>query len=44
MVSGRHYRQPVAVADATAELLRCTGSQFDPAVVEAFVAAMADDV
>jgi diguanylate cyclase (GGDEF)-like protein len=39
MVSGRHYRQPVAVADATAELLRCAGTQFDPSVVEAFVAA-----
>jgi diguanylate cyclase (GGDEF)-like protein len=43
MVSGRHYRQPVALADATAELLRCAGTQFDPSVVEAFVAAMAED-
>ena len=43
MVSGRHYREPVAVADATAELLRCAGTQFDPSVVEAFAAAMAED-
>jgi response regulator RpfG family c-di-GMP phosphodiesterase len=43
MVSGRHYREPVAPADATAELLRCVGSQFDPSVVEAFVAAIAED-
>jgi diguanylate cyclase (GGDEF)-like protein len=43
MVSGRHYRQPIAVADATAELLRCAGTQFDPSVVEAFVSAMAED-
>jgi HD-GYP domain-containing protein (c-di-GMP phosphodiesterase class II) len=43
MVSGRHYRQPVAVADAMAELLRCAGTQFDPSVVEAFAAALSED-
>jgi diguanylate cyclase (GGDEF)-like protein len=42
MVSGRHYRDPVAHADATAELRRCAGTQFDPAVIEAFSAVVAD--
>jgi diguanylate cyclase (GGDEF)-like protein len=42
MVSGRHYRDPVAHADATAELRRCAGTQFDPSVVEAFSAVVAD--
>jgi diguanylate cyclase (GGDEF)-like protein len=42
MVSGRHYRDPVARADATAELRRCAGTQFDPSVVEAFSAVVAD--
>ena len=35
MVSNRPYREPLAPADALAELRRCAGSQFDPAVVEA---------
>jgi diguanylate cyclase (GGDEF)-like protein len=43
MVSGRHYREPVAVAEATAELLRCAGTQFDPSVVEALSAVLAED-
>ena len=42
MVSGRHYRDPVAHADATAELRRCAGTQFDPSVVEAFAAVVVD--
>jgi len=42
MVSGRHYRDPVARADATAELRRCAGTQFDLSVVEAFSAVVAD--
>ena len=42
MVSGRHYRDPLAHAAATAELRRCAGTQFDPSVVEAFAAVVAD--
>jgi putative nucleotidyltransferase with HDIG domain len=39
MTSIRSYRTPVSADDARAELARCAGSQFDPAVVRAFVAA-----
>jgi diguanylate cyclase (GGDEF)-like protein len=42
MVSGRHYREPVALAEAVAELRRCAGTQFDSSVVEAFCAVVAD--
>ena len=42
MVSGRHYRDPVARAEATAELRRCSGTQFDASVVEALSAVVAD--
>jgi diguanylate cyclase (GGDEF)-like protein len=37
MVSDRPYRAALSRADALAELRRCAGSQFDPAVVRAFV-------
>lgn len=37
MISDRPYRKAMAQADAVAELERCAGSQFDPAVVEIFV-------
>jgi two-component system, cell cycle response regulator len=36
MVSGRPYRGAVSTERALAELRRCAGTQFDPAVVEAF--------
>lgn len=36
----RSYRTPIRPKDAVAELKRCTGSQFDAAVVEAFIAAL----
>jgi diguanylate cyclase (GGDEF)-like protein len=36
MVSERPYKSAMPVADALAELRRCAGSQFDPAVVDAF--------
>ncbi len=38
MTTDRPYRGPRSVTDALAELRRCAGSQFDPAVVEPFVA------
>jgi len=42
MTSGRPYREPVAEEDAIAELRRCAGTQFDPRVVEEFVALLAE--
>jgi diguanylate cyclase (GGDEF)-like protein len=36
MTSERVYRDPLTPRDALEELERCAGSQFDPAVVEAF--------
>jgi two-component system, cell cycle response regulator len=39
MVADRPYRAGMDPADALAELARCAGSQFDPAVVAAFAAA-----
>ena len=38
MVSDRPYRARIAPAEALQELRRCSGSQFDPAVVAAFLA------
>jgi len=40
MTGGRAYRPPVSRAEALAELRLCAGSQFDPRVVDAFVAAV----
>lgn len=37
MVSRRPYKEPVSIAAAEAELCRCAGTQFDPAVVEVFL-------
>jgi len=37
MISDRPYRKALQPADARAELQRCSGSQFDPAVVSAFI-------
>ncbi len=37
MTSARSYKAPMKVSDARAELARCAGSQFDPAVVRAFL-------
>jgi len=40
MVTTRPYNTVLPVEDALAELGRCAGTQFDPAVVDAFCAAM----
>jgi putative nucleotidyltransferase with HDIG domain len=40
MTSYRSYRPSVPRVAALAELRRCAGQQFDPAVVEAFIAAV----
>ena len=39
MTSTRSYKKPMAAEAARAELSRCAGTQFDPAVVRAFIAA-----
>ena len=40
MTSGRPYRDGMNVADAVAELRRCSGTQFDPTCVTAFERAL----
>ncbi|MGH2870740.1 MAG: bifunctional diguanylate cyclase/phosphohydrolase [Solirubrobacteraceae bacterium] len=42
MIADRPYRRGIAERDATVELRRCAGLQFDPAVVEAFLAELDD--
>jgi diguanylate cyclase (GGDEF)-like protein len=42
MVSQRPYKPPMPVADALEELRRCAGSQFDPAVVDAFALVVSE--
>jgi HD-GYP domain-containing protein (c-di-GMP phosphodiesterase class II) len=41
MTTTRSYRSAIPVAEAAAELVRCAGTQFDPAVVEALLAVLA---
>ena len=41
MVSDRPYRRAMSSEQAIQELSRCAGAQFDPAVVDAFVLALA---
>ena len=43
MTADRVYRLGMSHADARAELSRCTGAQFDPRVVHAFLTALARD-
>jgi diguanylate cyclase (GGDEF)-like protein len=40
MTSNRSYRRAMSDADARAELTRCAGTQFDPMVVDAFLAIL----
>jgi HD-GYP domain-containing protein (c-di-GMP phosphodiesterase class II) len=40
MIADRPYRAGMSTTDARAELERCSGSQFDPAVVAAFLGAL----
>ena len=40
MTTTRSYRRAMPPAEAAAELVRCAGSQFDPAVVEALLAVV----
>jgi len=41
MISDRAYRERRSEIDALAELRRCAGTQFDPAIVEAFAVTLA---
>jgi HD-GYP domain-containing protein (c-di-GMP phosphodiesterase class II) len=41
MVADRPYRAGISPAGAREELIRCAGTQFDPQVVKAFLAALA---
>jgi putative nucleotidyltransferase with HDIG domain len=43
ITSDRPYRKARKFEDARAEIVRCTGSQFDPQVVEAFLAIPQDE-
>ena len=43
MLSKRPYQAARSASKALAELRRCSGTQFDPAVVDAFCAVMADE-
>ena len=40
VTSDRPYRRAMPQADAIAELRRCAGTQFDPRVVDAFLAVL----
>jgi HD-GYP domain-containing protein (c-di-GMP phosphodiesterase class II) len=40
MTSDRPYREAIGYDAAMAELRRCSGTQFDPAVVEALIASL----
>ena len=44
MIYKRPYNNPVSFQDAAAEVRRCTGSQFDPSVVEPTLAFLGDNV
>jgi HD-GYP domain-containing protein (c-di-GMP phosphodiesterase class II) len=41
MTTDRSYRKALSLEEATAELQRCAGTQFDPRVVDALVAVLA---
>ncbi len=43
MVTDRPYRTAMSETDAFAELRRCSGSQFDPSVVEALISSLTPD-
>jgi HD-GYP domain-containing protein (c-di-GMP phosphodiesterase class II) len=42
MISNRPYSKPKTTDQALAELRRCAGTQFDPAVVDVFANVVAD--
>ena len=42
LVSKRHYKEPMDVASAKAELLKGSGTQFDPNIVQVFIKLLED--
>ncbi|MFW5790500.1 MAG: HD domain-containing phosphohydrolase [Bacillota bacterium] len=42
MTTGRPYKESMSKEEALAEIMRCSGSQFDPVLAEEFVELMAD--
>jgi HD-GYP domain-containing protein (c-di-GMP phosphodiesterase class II) len=42
MTTTRSYRKAMPVAEAVAEVRRCAGTQFDPAVADALLAVVGD--
>jgi HD-GYP domain-containing protein (c-di-GMP phosphodiesterase class II) len=42
MTTTRSYRKAMPIAEAVAELRRCSGTQFDPQVVEALLTVVGD--
>jgi putative two-component system response regulator len=43
MTSQRPYRKPISQSEAIAELKRCSGTQFDPEIVKAFVKTLEEE-
>lgn len=43
MTSSRPYRRAMSPRQATEEIVRCSGTQFDPAVVKAFLETLLED-
>jgi HD-GYP domain-containing protein (c-di-GMP phosphodiesterase class II) len=43
MMSSRSYRGPLPVQAAVDELIRCSGTQWDPRVVRLFIAMAAEE-
>ena len=43
ITSDRPYRRARPFADAREEIVRCSGTQFDPAIVEAFLSVPAEE-
>ncbi|HMH89698.1 MAG TPA: metal-dependent phosphohydrolase, partial [Streptosporangiaceae bacterium] len=43
MTSNRSYRGARSIEEAVAELRKCSGMQFDPVLVDAFIAALSQE-
>jgi len=43
MTSKRAYRDTMPLEEARKELIKCSGTQFDPRVVNAFLEVLADE-
>lgn len=43
MTNGRVYKKPISYEGAIKEIKRCTGTQFDPSIVEVFIKVMEEE-